>query len=889
MALELYYTSSPRGLRPGTSGLCTVAMTRSMSAALASRLESLCGYRPPGEDVPIERWPPALSHWTIDVGGVERHVLAAVRPVKPDHTMRSNTLAHFAVLHNSELDPAGAAWMLAQPETSATSWSGEPRLLAAERAMPRGGPAGVRACATWKSVAGDAGWAGVLANAAMLDPTRPATVIYPAGARVLDLVAEAMSLLPATYRWRVTFTTYFTQPIAGVRCTWRFCLDGTSAATAARQAGGLVIDAGAPGECTRTGEFVDAARAGREPVLVAPAVQHRPPAKAAAAPGQPAEQGPFALEPDDGAGGDTRRRVPPRRPVGVDEQDPVTAPGGRTALAVAVVAAVALLAIVAVLVVLMRNMSQESASLAEQLAQVEADRDSLRASGAEAVTLREERDSLVTQLSDVTGERDRLNSELSSSTKTIAELEARLKALTPADQSEPGTKASGPAAPGTQPAVAPPSPPESPPPSAPRDTESSPPPSQGDSGAAPSSDESAAPPSTGAGAAVMSKKDILRDQRANRTQLHGSQAPAMEETIKSPEAPSLASTSKEQTVSIRWPSLTGCVVDTVSLTSSPALESIGLAVHDGSRLVFTKAGEPFDVARVEAGESGITWTWISTGVQKVNRDLKGAGFNLPEDWKLIFGQMRLHATCGGDQRTTLLGSPRALTWTIGGSGAQQINVEVPRSFGQTSSIVWAGNQIPLSNGPSSAESDAGSIKARVQASTATTALVVLEWVPSELEQDEIDCIRQLQHAITQEQSTSRLLDLVNARLGPPSKSSQMLPSDQQAIEASFGAWKTEIRKGMDDRQQQEFNRKSLGELRLEYRAALTSQLTTMRQDLVARKGECDSASQLWRDAFTGAFVLVQPAPDSPPLARIELAVSRKLPDLPFKAAEAAAP
>jgi len=860
-------------------------MTRSMSAALASRLESLCGYRPPGEDVPIERWPPALSHWTIDVGGVERHVLAAVRPVKPDHTMRSNTLAHFAVLHNSELDPAGAAWMLAQPETRATSWSGEPRLLTAERAMPRGGPAGVRACATWKSVAGDAGWAGVLANAAMLDPTRPATVIYPPGARVLDLVAEAMSLLPATYRWKVTFTTYFTQPIAGVRCTWRFCLDGTSAATAARQAGGLVIDASAPGDCARSGEFVDAARAGREPVLVAPPVQQRLPAKAAAAAGQAVGEGPFALEPDGGAVGDTRRRIPARRPVGVDEEDPAAAPGGRTALAVAVVAAVALLAIVAVLVVLMRNMSQEAASLAEQLAQMEADRDSLRESGTEAEKLRNERDSFLKQVNEVTGERDRLNSELSSSTKTIAELEARLKALTPADRPESGSAASGAAAPGTPPS--PPSPPELPPPPAPRDAESSPPPSLDDAGAAPSSDEPAAP--TGGVLRAMPRKNAVRETNGNRTQLPGFQAPAMEETIKSPEAPSLASTSKEQKFPILWPSLKGCAVGTVSLTSSPALESVGLAVHDGSRLVFTKAGEPFDVARVEAGDLGITWTWISRGVQQVDRDLKVAGFNLPEDWKLVFAQLQLHATCGGFDRTARLGAPRSLTWTIGGSGIQQIDLKVPISMGQASSIVWGGNQVLLSNAPTSVESDTGSIAARVQAHSATTALVVLEWMPSEQEQAEIERIRQLQDAISQERSINRLLDQVDQLLDPESKSAPLSLTDQQAIDASFAAWQADVRKGMDDRGRRDFDMKSGAERMTEYGAALTSQLTTMRQDLVARKASCDSASQLWRDAFTGAVVLVQPGPGSPPLARIELAVSRKLPDLPFKAEAVAAP
>ena len=46
MALELVYTSAERGLRPGTSGFCTVAMTRGLPPALVPRLEALGGYRP---------------------------------------------------------------------------------------------------------------------------------------------------------------------------------------------------------------------------------------------------------------------------------------------------------------------------------------------------------------------------------------------------------------------------------------------------------------------------------------------------------------------------------------------------------------------------------------------------------------------------------------------------------------------------------------------------------------------------------------------------------------------------------------------------------------------------------------------------------------------------
>ncbi len=520
---------------------------------------------------------------------------------------------------------------------------------------------------------------------------------------------------------------------------------------------------------------------------------------------------------------------------------------------------------------------------------MEADRDSLRAAGTEAETLRKERDDLVKQLSEVKGERDNLKGFEEEAIKTIEGLKTDVKRLESADRPEPVTNAPGAAASGAPPASVPPSPPEPPPPTAPREAEPSSPPSQDDAHAAPPTEDPAAAQSTGAGAAAMSKKNVIRDHQANRTRLPGFQAPAMEETIKSPEAPSLASTSKEQKFPIIWPSLKGCMVDTISLTPSPALEAIGFSFQGGSRLVFTKAGEPFDVARVEAGESGITWTWISTGVQKVNRDLKGVGFNLPEDWKLIFGQMRLHATCGGDQRTTLLGSPRALTWTIGGSGAQQINVEVPHSFGQDSTIMWGLTQAPLSNAATSVKSDAGSIKARVLVHSTTTALVVLEWVPSSLEQDEINCIRQLQEAIAQERLIGGQLDKVKTLLDPLSQSSQVSPAERQAIRDSFAAWQTEHTASMDAAQRRSFEGQSESARLAEYRTALASKLATMRKDLVARKGECDSASQLWRDAFTGAVVLVQPGPDSPPLARIELAVSRKLPDLPFKAAEAATP
>jgi len=53
MSQELINTSAPRGLKPGSKGFCTVAMTAGLTTAWAERLESLSVYAP-------------FSHWAIN-------------------------------------------------------------------------------------------------------------------------------------------------------------------------------------------------------------------------------------------------------------------------------------------------------------------------------------------------------------------------------------------------------------------------------------------------------------------------------------------------------------------------------------------------------------------------------------------------------------------------------------------------------------------------------------------------------------------------------------------------------------------------------------------------------------------------------------------------------
>ena len=238
MALELIYTSAVRGLRAGTSGFCTVAMTKGLPPALVPRLEALGGYRPG----PSGNGPNAYCFWRVETATGIAHVLSIVGPAPPDHTARSNKIATYLVLAPDELVPAGPAWLLSQPALLRSTWSGAPAWIDAPVRVPTTRDISPRPCAAWQAATGDAGWAGVLASAFLRDQARPIHVIYSAAIEPLPLVEEAIRLLPEWARWRATFSTYFLQPVAGTPCAWRFCLDGTPAADAARQSKGLVID-----------------------------------------------------------------------------------------------------------------------------------------------------------------------------------------------------------------------------------------------------------------------------------------------------------------------------------------------------------------------------------------------------------------------------------------------------------------------------------------------------------------------------------------------------------------------------------------------------------------------------------------------------------------------
>lgn len=264
--MELVYTSAPKGLFSGQFGFCTVGATGGMPHPLIQRLESLSGYRPlhKAGDPRSGQNPVSYTHSLLRQGGQTYSVLSAVRMAGADYTGRTNKLAHHLVLEPAERVFAGPAWCLRQEGVMRQDWDGPPRQLPAPSPLPRGHREG-GICEAWAELTGDAGWAGVLVDTFLLDPDRPAYVLYEPGMDVLQLIDEAIALLPVERRWDVTFNTFFEQLPAGQVFSWRCCVAGTTAARDATRyaTSGVVIDlTKAPLPLDRDSRYIRKARTG---------------------------------------------------------------------------------------------------------------------------------------------------------------------------------------------------------------------------------------------------------------------------------------------------------------------------------------------------------------------------------------------------------------------------------------------------------------------------------------------------------------------------------------------------------------------------------------------------------------------------------------------------
>ena len=272
MSSELLYTSAAKGLRQGSRGFCTVISSTGMPSNLASKLESLSGYRQmfPPESPDAARNPVAYSHLTFSLGGQTTSVLSRVAAYGTDYSGRTNKLAHHVVPDRSELSTAGPAWALQQPGVMRTSWDGECKSTATGPVIPTS-QLSPSICHTWQTLAGDAGWAGVLANAWAQHQSKPVWIVFSLDqqASLLPLLVEATAVLPESQRWAATFSTYATQLPPDVTCSVRCVVEGTQDARMAT-ARGTVIKSGQANPTPPHSSWVEIARGVQAPTSPAP-------------------------------------------------------------------------------------------------------------------------------------------------------------------------------------------------------------------------------------------------------------------------------------------------------------------------------------------------------------------------------------------------------------------------------------------------------------------------------------------------------------------------------------------------------------------------------------------------------------------------------------------
>jgi len=227
---ELFYTSVPRGLVPGTSGYTTVGCTSDMGRTLIEQAERLSTYSSlSGDPTAYAREPINWAHLQSGSGSKFVHIVSRIAACAPDHTGRSNYLAHHAFLspHEAAATKAGPAALVADPGFLSTQWQGEARYLPA-----RGVPAVIDRGPTTAAIeaAGlDPGWGASLADRLVNQGIKQTFLIYSPGTDIIGIVRDVLSELSPEERWQATFATHATKvfPGLGVSCKLQCVVAGT--------------------------------------------------------------------------------------------------------------------------------------------------------------------------------------------------------------------------------------------------------------------------------------------------------------------------------------------------------------------------------------------------------------------------------------------------------------------------------------------------------------------------------------------------------------------------------------------------------------------------------------------------------------------------------------
>ena len=281
MSQELIYTSAPRGIAPSSSGFCTVAHDAAMPRLLIMKLERLSAY-----DFHFDltdsrsRMNPENYVHTRLTGGEQVSVLSRVAFCGADYSGRTNKIAHHFSVPGGEQVRGGPGWMLArmaEKKLFREEWAGQANAALPARDLRTllpDTPAPPRPANAWARH-GDAGWAGMLAQAAhdgQDNRKMPSYVLYNPGQEILPLFEESLAVLPESERWQVCFATYYSTMLPpDCHYHWRGVLAGSLAAKEIRRfPNALVIDLTKPLPKAENNRYTVAARDGHVLELLPP-------------------------------------------------------------------------------------------------------------------------------------------------------------------------------------------------------------------------------------------------------------------------------------------------------------------------------------------------------------------------------------------------------------------------------------------------------------------------------------------------------------------------------------------------------------------------------------------------------------------------------------------
>ena len=236
-----------------------------MPGNLSRKLESLSGYTHlyyPDHSDAAEN-PVAYSHVTAHIGGRSISILSRVGAYGLDYTNRLNKLAYHVVPTSAEMTSAGPAWMLSHSDLMRIDWDGICCTTQSGPQLPDG-RLDSQVCENWKSVTGDAGWGGVLAETWFAKSAKPIWITYTPEQQhlIIPLILESTALLPEKNRWQATFSTYATNIPDEFECRVQCLIAGTQAARIAA-AKGKVIDISSTTQPPTTSPWTEYATSGQ--------------------------------------------------------------------------------------------------------------------------------------------------------------------------------------------------------------------------------------------------------------------------------------------------------------------------------------------------------------------------------------------------------------------------------------------------------------------------------------------------------------------------------------------------------------------------------------------------------------------------------------------------